>query len=323
MPAGDVSRAMSGREAARTTLFAAFALIVGLSACAAPSASSSPTVPTPSPSVTPPATLTQAALKSRLLDEFGMLWFCDPDSYPVPQDNEPELAAEQFPAIQADREAFLVILARLGIPNGITYDAEQVLAIYRDWKMLNAIALEPVGDGRYRFDVLTTAAPDAAEGLRTAGDIDDFGAITIEQQAQSGPPNCPICLSRGSLIATPDGPRAVEDLRIGDPVWTLNLAGVRVAGTVIRAGSVAAPRDHQVVHLVLDDGRELVVSPGHPLVDGRRIGDLRVGDTLDGSRVIGADLRPYAGDRTHDLLPSGSTGAYWAGGILIGSTFKR
>jgi hypothetical protein len=38
--------------------------------------------------------------------------------------------------------------------------------------------------------------------------------------------------------------------------------------------------------------------------------------------VIGADLISYAGDRTYDLLPSGSTGAYWAGGILIGSTFK-
>jgi hypothetical protein len=304
---------MSGHAAGRTTLFAVLALIVGLNACAAPTAS---------PSVTPPATLTQTALRFGLLDEFGMLWFCDPDSFPVPRDNEPELAAKQLPAIQADRDAFLLILARRGIPSGITYDAGQVLAIYRDWKMLNAIALEPIGNRRYRFDLLTTVAPDAAEGLRTAGIIDDVGAITIEQQAPSGPPNCPICLARGSLIATPDGPRAVQDLRVGDPVWTLDLAGVRVAGTVIRAGSVAAPRDHHVVHLVLDDGRELVVSPGHPLVDGRRVGDLRVGDTLDGALVIGADLVSYADDRTYDLLPSGSTGAYWAGGILIGSTFK-
>ena len=75
-----------------------------------------------------------------------------------------------------------------------------------------------------------------------------------------------------------------------------------------------------MVHLVLADGRELLVSPGHPAADGRRAGDLKVGDSLDGSTVARWELVPYAGDRTYDLLPGGPTGHYWANGILLAST---
>ena len=224
---------MTGRAAARLPLVAAAVLGLGLGACSAPAGSPPPSSrPTPagataSPSIAPSAALTGAALKARLLDAFGMLWFCDPDFYPVARDDEADLAAKRFPEVQADREAFPVILARLGIPTGPAYDAGQVLAIYREWKALDAIALEPIGNGRFRFDILTTDAPDAAEGRRTAGIIDQLGAITVEQQAKSGPPNCPICLARGSLIETPAGPRAVEDLKVGDPVWTTDASGAR------------------------------------------------------------------------------------------------
>jgi hypothetical protein len=45
-----------------------------------------------------------------------------------------------------------------------------------------------------------------------------------------------------------------------------------------------------------------------------------LGDALDGSTITRWDLVPYSGDRTYDLLPSGLTGTYWAGGILLSST---
>jgi hypothetical protein len=112
----------------------------------------------------------------------------------------------------------------------------------------------------------------------------------------------------------------VEGLREGDPVWTIDASGRRVAGIVEEVGSTEVPRSHRVVHLVLDDGREAWVSPGHPLPDGRAVGSLRPDDLIDGARVLSADLVDYTGGRTFDLLPSGPTGAYWAGGILLGST---
>jgi len=64
----------------------------------------------------------------------------------------------------------------------------------------------------------------------------------------------------------------------------------------------------------------LSVSPGHPTADGRRVGDLETGDLLDGARLVGLEVVPYAHSATYDLLPSGDTGLYWADGILLGST---
>jgi hypothetical protein len=105
-------------------------------------------------------------------------------------------------------------------------------------------------------------------------------------------------------------------------VWTLDAAGRRIAGTVIALGSTPAPAGHEVIGLRLEDGRSVAASPGHPLADGRRLGDLGVGDFVDGSRVVTADLVPYSGVETFDLVASGPTGAYLAGGIPLGSTIR-
>ena len=56
--------------------------------------------------------------------------------------------------------------------------------------------------------------------------------------------------------------------------------------SVLKVGNTIVPTTHQVVHLILEDGRQLWVSPGHPTIDGSRVGNLRVGDVLDGSRVL-------------------------------------
>jgi hypothetical protein len=111
-------------------------------------------------------------------------------------------------------------------------------------------------------------------------------------------------------------------LRLGDPVWTLDSAGRRVPGTVIALGSIAAPASHRVVLLVLADGRSVTASPGHPLADGRSIAEVGAGATVDGSLVKSARLVPYTGGSTFDLVASGETGAYFAGGIPLGSTLR-
>lgn len=133
---------------------------------------------------------------------------------------------------------------------------------------------------------------------------------------------CPICLSEGTLIDTPNGQIKVEQLRIGDLIWTTNILGKRVSSFVIAASRTQAPADHKVVHVILNDGRELFVSPLHPTADGRLIGKLAKGETLDGSIIISAEKIPYAYKFTYDILPAGATSAYWANGILMGSTIK-
>lgn len=104
------------------------------------------------------------------------------------------------------------------------------------------------------------------------------------------------------------------------PIWTTDKAGHRISGVVAKTSKVLVPPTHQMVHLVLDDGRELFVSSGHPTIDGRTVGNLIADDFYDGAHVVTAKRAVYGDVATYDVLPSGATGFYWANGILLDST---
>ena len=271
------------------------------------------TTPTPSPQP-----LTAAQLKYRVIDELGRPLFCDPDFYPVARADEADLARQRFPELQKDAETFGAILARLKL-SGPAYTADQQLAIYRESKTLSAVPLQPTGDV-WGFAYIAEKA--SSVGERVDGRVSAQGRVTVLSRTPSGPPPCPICLALGTRIATPRGEATVEDLRIGDIVWTIDERGHRVAAPLIAIGSTPVPASHQVVRLALDDGRVVFVSPGHPTADGHRIGDLVAGDALSGARVATAERVRYLGGATYDLLPAGATGVYWANGILLGSTLR-
>lgn len=131
---------------------------------------------------------------------------------------------------------------------------------------------------------------------------------------------CPICLAGSTLIDTPTGSVPVKDMQVGMPIWTTNKAGNRISGVVTKTSKVPVPPTHQMVHLILDDGRELFASPGHPTIDGRKVGDLARGDLYNGASVAGIQRISYSEGVTYDVLPSGETSFYWANGILLNST---
>ena len=274
--------------------------------------------PTPIPTL-PSGALSPTELKYKLLEQFPDFFFCDPDLYPIAREEEPALVQQRFPELQANQEEFQAVLNHNGLAGSTTFADEQKLLIYREHKKLNAIHFEAVGD-KYQFQIQTGA--EGQQGSVVTGTIDGSGSIDVQKQ-EPAIPTCPICLAKGTLIDTPRGPVPVENLRIGDPVWTMNRAGERVAGTILRTSRVPVPATHQVVHVTLSDGRELWASPGHPTTDGKRLGDLAVGDHLDGTLVIKVERLRYTGIATYDLLPSGDTGFYWANGILIGSTLAE
>lgn len=267
-----------------------------------------PTLPTSSLSIT--------ELKYSVLEQYPNFFFCDPDLYPVAQANELTLAKERFASLQSSEEEFELILSRNNLSNSVFLTDQQKLLIYREHKKLDAISFQRVEDA-YQFQIQT--GREGQPGSLITGTIDANGSIVVQEQ-ESIFPSCPICLAEGTLIDTPRGSIAVEELQVGDPVWTLNAAGDRMLGRVLRLGSAAVPKTHEILHVVLSDGRELWVSPGHPTADGQRISDVKLHGLLDGAHVVLLERLPYSGHKTYDLLPSGDTGLYWANGILLGST---
>jgi len=249
----------------------------------------------------------------RILAAFGghHLDYCDPDFFPIQFQPEIKSAHEALPRMKADPRALRAILTHEHLPLRGTLTDPQLLVAYQDFKQMAFVRLHPDG-GDYLFSLFL-----ATETVK--GTITRSGGIHVTERT----PNdygCPICLAKGTLIATPAGLVAVQDVRVGIAVWTTDRSGRRVRGTVLRVGRSPVPPTHEVVRLTLANGHTVLASPGHPTPDGRLVGDLRPGDTLDGTRVTSAVLIPYGGRFTYDLLPSGPTGTYFANGILLGST---
>jgi Hint domain-containing protein len=289
---------------------------VGTPATAGPFPTLAPPTPVPTLSV---GALSPTELKYKILEQFPDFFFCDPDFYPIAREEEPVLVQQRFPALQANQEEFQAILNHNGLAGATTFTDDQKLLMYREHKKLNAIHFEAVED-KYQFQIQTGA--EGQQGSVITGTIDGSGSIDLQKQ-EPAIPTCPICLAKGTLIDTPRGPIPVENLRIGDPVWTMDGAGERVAATILRTSHIPVPATHHVVHVTLSDGRELWASPGHPTTDGKSLGNLAVNDLLDGGRVINVERLGYTETATYDLLPSGDTGYYWANGILIGSTLAE
>lgn len=154
------------------------------------------------------------------------------------------------------------------------------------------------------------------------GDPDvGYGCLSSVEKEIKERYGCPKCLSSSSRIDMPNGAINITQLKIGNIVWTQNVRGKKIIAPILKISKVPV-RNHQVVHLVLTDGRFLDVSASHPTANGNIVGDLKAGDQYDGSVVQSVGVKSYAGSATYDLLPAGDTGYYWANGILMGSTLK-
>jgi hypothetical protein len=155
----------------------------------------------------------------------------------------------------------------------------------------------------------------------------DTGPRCVDPDPETGvcPQGCaPLCMCNApeTPIATPTGSVAIADLKVGDLVFSVH-EGAVVAVPIAQTRTADVPSDHRVVRLVLDGGTVLEISPTHPLVDGRTVGDLSAGDAIEGVGVVEAALVPYRRDRTYDILPASDTGTYFVGDARIDSTIAR
>ena len=127
------------------------------------------------------------------------------------------------------------------------------------------------------------------------------------------------CAAPTTPIDTPTGPRAISELRVGDLVWSTDDRGRRVVAALARVISIPVTH-HHVVHIVLDDGSELLLSPQHPTASGTPVGDLQAGDALPPRRIVRVEVVPYPFGATYDILPATASGTYFSDGVALGST---
>jgi hypothetical protein len=309
------------RTNVRSARYGAAVALLALSAACTGSSSGPPPLGPP---------LSKPALALRVLHSIGPFFYCDPDAFPVGRGTTEFNATAGVGELQrSDPAALRAVADDLGLPARGPYPVRAREAIWDRYKRMHAIELrfQPTSGG-YDFSYLPNP------GASSASDLPDHpttieGFVRTDGEVTTGAPQpaqnqygCPICLLRNALIATPDGRIPIAALRAGDPVWTADADGHRIVGRVLAQRSLDVGPHHAVVHVTLADGRVLVASPGHPLVDGRVVADLHRGDRYDGSRVAGVRVR-YVSGRTYDILPSGLTGQYWADGVLVGSTLAQ
>jgi len=271
-----------------------------------------------STAATTSATYTISELKYKLLDAYPDYFWCDPDLYPVARPGvEQQNAIEQFATIEADQEEFSAILNHLNLPIKADYPDEEKLQIYREFKKLNGAVQVMPAASRYTFTIRTGQN----EGKTYQGTISTVGVIMVTSETDSLN-TCPICLAAGTLIDTPEGQIPVEELEKGMLIYTVDANGKKITGVISEMASVPASSGFKIIHIVLNDGRGVSASPGHPTPDGRAIGDLKDGDALDGAIVVSVSSLTY-NDSTFDILPDGGTGLYWANNILLKSTLAK
>lgn len=129
------------------------------------------------------------------------------------------------------------------------------------------------------------------------------------------------CAAPWTPIETPDGPRPISELQVGDLVYSVD-HGARIAVPIARTIRRAVVH-HAVVRIALANGAVLEISGRHPTADGRALDSLQPGDRLGDALIVSVETVPYEQPFTYDILPASDTGAYFAAGALVGSTLHE
>lgn len=134
------------------------------------------------------------------------------------------------------------------------------------------------------------------------------------------------CFAGGTLIATPDGPRPIETLAVGDRVYAHD---AQTGQTVVsRVKKFFIHPDVSYGRVVFSDGTVLDVTPNHPVYDARHaswrpISTMRVGDVVlkgQGLSTRHLTIRSIEfGTARGDVynLEVGGFHNYYANGILV------
>lgn len=89
-----------------------------------------------------------------------------------------------------------------------------------------------------------------------------FASLAASVTTMPGCHSMSSCIKEGTLISTPEGPRPIESLRIGDQVWTLSANRERQVGQVV--GTRTASVD-EIIDVQASTGPMLSATQEHPV----------------------------------------------------------
>ncbi|MDA0813612.1 MAG: hypothetical protein O3C21_14630 [Verrucomicrobia bacterium] len=124
------------------------------------------------------------------------------------------------------------------------------------------------------------------------------------------------CVPEGMAIDTPDGPRNIEQLRVGDAVIGYNGAPVRILQKHEYLETDAAKR---FMRVTFDGKSEVRVCDMHR-IGGKRAMDLQPGDSIDG-HVVSETVRYGGVAVSYDLLTEDA--GYRINGIQVNSMIEE
>lgn len=131
-----------------------------------------------------------------------------------------------------------------------------------------------------------------------------------------------MCAAIGTLVATPGGERPIEGIAVGDVVYSVD-GDATVAVPVARIARTVVTSGHKIMRVAFAGGAVVEMSPTHPTADGRSFEELAAGDLLGHAEIVGVSPMSYGYAFTYDILPTSSTGIYFAAGVPVGSTLSR
>ncbi len=148
-----------------------------------------------------------------------------------------------------------------------------------------------------------------------------------------GPLNSCKCMPNTARILTSQGEKQIDNIQIGDSVYTFNNIDGKFLAPIIQVNKILVQKDYIMTKITLEDGRSIQASPKHPIPIERDyatssknqyeellFSEIKIGDHIDRTRVVFIEFVNYNGGFTYDILPAGESGYYWADGILVGST---
>ena len=120
-------------------------------------------------------------LRYRIVQEFGPIFFCDPDMHPVGHDDRPR-ALTAFPEIQKDVDTFRAITKNYRLDTIAEFSDIDKVTVYREYKKLSAVHLEPLGE-KYKFSIRvrndSSGPNNRNNGFQVDGLIDQKKQITV------------------------------------------------------------------------------------------------------------------------------------------------